>query len=214
MDLGSPLRSLIPSLDSAVLETLAGTESSLSMSQIGRLAGRGTRQGLNLVVERLVEHGIVIADPANRGNLYRLNREHVLADAILSACSARSTIFVRLVNAVRGLMPQPVHASIFGSFARREAGQASDIDVLLILSEDAEIDDQWFAAMRKLAEDVFAWTGNRLEYLVFTESELRDLVVRNEAIVHSWLDDSVVLLGASLDSMVSALQFSSRNVQR
>lgn len=81
------------------------------------------------------------------------------------------------------LVPQPVHASIFGSFARREAGPASDIDVLVILSEDAAIDDQWFAAMRKLAEDVFARTGNRLEYLVFTESELRDLVDRNETIV-------------------------------
>jgi hypothetical protein len=183
------------------------------MSQIGRLAGRGTRQGLNLVVERLVEHGIVTADPANRGSLYRLNRKHVLADAILSACSARSTIFSRLVNAVSGLMPQPVHASIFGSFARREAGQGSDIDLLMILSDDVEIDDQWFAAMRKLAEDAFAWTGNRLEYLVFNESELRDLVVRNETIVHSWLADSVVLLGASLNSMVSNLQFSSRNSQ-
>ncbi|MFM1752457.1 MAG: hypothetical protein RL119_1419, partial [Actinomycetota bacterium] len=69
------------------------------------------------------------------------------------------------------------------------------------------------AAMRKLAEDAFAWTGNRLEYLVFNESELRDLVVRNETIVHSWLADSVVLLGASLNSMVSNLQFSSRNSQ-
>lgn len=213
MDLGSPLRSLIPSLDSAVLETLAGTESSLSMSQIGHLAGRGTRQGLNLVVERLVEHGIVTADPANRGSLYRLNREHVLADAILNACSARSTIFARLVNAVSGLIPQPVHASIFGSFARREAGPASDIDALVILSEEAAVDDQWFAAMRKLAEDVFAWTGNRLEYLVFTESELRDLIDRNETIVHSWLADSIVLLGESLDSIVRNPQFSSRNSQ-
>jgi len=214
MDLGSPLRSLIPSLDSAVLEVLAGTESSLSMSEIGRLAGRGTRQGLNLVIDRLVEHGIVVADPASRGSLYRLNRDHVLAEAIVSACSARSAIFSRLFNAVGEMKPQPIHASIFGSFARHEAGPTSDIDLLLILPEGVEIDDQWFGEMRVLGKKVVAWTGNRLEYLVFTEGELRDLVSRSEAIVDSWLADSVVVIGAPLDSIVSSMKSVGRNIRR
>ena len=56
MDLSFPLRSLVPSLDSAVLEVLAGTESALSATQIAHLADRGTRQGQALVLDRLVHN--------------------------------------------------------------------------------------------------------------------------------------------------------------
>jgi predicted nucleotidyltransferase len=112
------------------------------------------------------------------------------------------------------MKPQPIHASIFGSFARHEAGPTSDIDLLLILPEGVEIDDQWFGEMRVLGKKVVAWTGNRLEYLVFTEGELRDLVSRSEAIVDSWLADSVVVIGAPLDSIVSSMKSVGRNIRR
>ena len=134
MDLTSPLHSLIPTLDSAVLEVLAGTESSLSLTRVTRLAPRGSRPGLALAMDRLVEQGLVLATPANRGDMYRLNRDHVLADAVVSASRARSAILARIGEDAARMEPRPVHVSVFGSFARREAGPASDIDVLFVMS--------------------------------------------------------------------------------
>ena len=133
-------------LDSAVLEVLAQTESGLGVSQIARLAGRGTRQGLAPILDRLVEHGVVLADPAVRGYLYRLNRDHVLAESVLGAARARITIVARLTEAVQALTPRPVHVSVFGSFARREAGPGSDIDVLVVLPADAVADERLVGA--------------------------------------------------------------------
>lgn len=205
MDLSSPLRSLIPTLDSAVLEVLAGTESALSLSQISRLAPRGSRPGLALVLERLVEHGLVVATPANRGSLYRLNRDHVLAEAVLSAQRARVTILARLTEAVEALTPRPVHASVFGSFARREASPGSDIDLLVVLPVEATLDDAWYAQLRGLGDQVLGWTGNRLEHLVLTEDELARVVAREEPIVDSWLADSVTVTGTPVESLLHGI---------
>lgn len=202
MDLTSPLQSLVPTLDSAVLEVLAGTESGLSATQIARLAARGSRQGQALVLDRLVEHGLVIAEPANRGYLYRLNRDHVLADAVLSACRARRTVLDRLTEAVKALEPEPAHVSVFGSFARREAGPDSDIDLLVVLPAPPASDTGWSDQLQNLADRVLSWTGNRLECLTLTVDELHAVAARGEPIVESLRDHAVKLSGAQIDTVL------------
>lgn len=202
MDLTFPLRSLVPTLDSAVLEVLAGTESGLSATQIARVAARGSRQGQALVLDRLVDHGLVIAEPANRGYLYRLNRDHVLADAVLSACRARRTVLDRLTEAVEALDPAPVHVSVFGSFARREAGPDSDIDLLVVVPAPPADDTGWSDQLQDLADRVLSWTGNRLECLTFTVDELHAVAARDEPIVESFRDHAVTLRGAQIDAVL------------
>jgi predicted nucleotidyltransferase len=49
---------------------------------------------------------------------------------------------VRLEEVAQALDPHPSHVSVFGSFARREAGPDSDIDLLVVLPEDAHVDDR------------------------------------------------------------------------
>lgn len=192
MDLGSPIRSIAPGLDSAVLHVLAGTESGLSASQIALLAPRGTRVGLLPVLHRLIEHGLVLADPANRGSLYRLNRAHVLAEPVLMASRSRAAILDRLHDALAELQPGPVHASVFGSFARGEAGPDSDIDLLVVLPTAT---DTWVSAAQALEDQVLAWTGNRLELVMLTERRLCEVVEAGEPIIASWLEDAVAVHG-------------------
>lgn len=199
VDLSSPLRSLIPTLDSAVLDVLAGTESALSLAQLSKMATHGSRAGLSLALDRLVEQGLVSALPANRGSLYRLNRDHVLAEAVTTAAAARQTILSRLVAQVQQMNPTPEHVSVFGSFARREAGAGSDIDVLFILAHTAP--DAWFEQVGELAQAVYSWTGNRLEYLVFSLDEFAGVVHRGEPIVDSWLADSITVYGRDLEAL-------------
>lgn len=202
VDLTSPLRSIAPGLDSAVLHVLAGTESGLSASQIARLASRGTRVGQLPVLNRLVEHGLVIAEPANRGFLYRLNREHVLAEPVLMAVRARVTILQRLTKAVATLRPEPVHVSVFGSFARGDAGPDSDLDLLIVTPADVAPDEDWSDQVQALADQVLAWTGNRMEQVTLTVNRLREVVAAEEPVAAAWLDEAVTVHGTPLEVLV------------
>lgn len=205
------MRSIAPGLDSAVLEVLARTESGLSATQIASLAGRGSRAGQRDVLNRLVEHGLVLAEPANRGYLYRLNRSHVLTDPLLAVARSRSTILDRLRQASQSLQPNPLHVSVFGSFARGDGGPASDIDLLLVTSADLSDDETWVDQIQSLSDSVVAWTGNRLERLLLTLDGLHAAVDFHEPIVASWLDDSYTLLGPPITLLIKDRQVKPRH---
>ena len=206
MDLSSPLRTLAPSLESSILEVLAGTESALSASTIARLSRHGTRGGQWTVLTRLVRHGLVLAEPANTGSLYRLNRDHVLAPAVLAAVSARQEVLTRLSDAVAALGPDVVSAAVYGSFARREAGEDSDVDLLLVTTGHLDVDNTAWADQVTALEDLFVrWTGNRLEILTLSEDGLRRVVRASEPLADSWRDDAVTIHGRDLASLLSGL---------
>ena len=199
MDLTSPLRSLIPSLDSVVLEVLARTEGALGVSRIHRLGGRGSRAGISLVLDRLVEHGLVLAEPSNVGSVYWLNREHVLFDAILVASNARQEFLRRLGEACSRLQPEPTTAALFGSVARRESGPDSDIDLLLVIPDTTDTQAEvWTDQLDALRRQVLAWTGNRLEPIVVTSAHLRTLNDAGEPITRSWQDEAVTVFGTDV----------------
>ena len=161
MDLSTPLRTISPGLDAGVLTALAGTEAALSATAIARLAGYGTRNGQAPVLDRLVRHGLVLAEPGNLGHLYRLNRQHILAPTVLAAIAARGELLSRLRTALDALGPSLTHGSVFGSFARGTAGPDSDIDLLLITAEEQP--PEWHDGLVELRNSVRAWTGNDLE---------------------------------------------------
>ncbi|UNK71027.1 nucleotidyltransferase domain-containing protein [Microbacterium sp. H1-D42] len=196
MDLGSPLRTLIPSLDSAVLEVLARSEQPQSASAIWRASSRGTRAGQLPVLNRLVQHGLVNAFPAATGHLYALNHDHVLVDAVLAAADARVRLVGRLRERLQQLDPPPLHAFLFGSFARGEADDHSDIDLAVIVADTVDPrSDEWRTQAGATADDVGRWTGNSLQVLSFTARKVRELIATGEPIVQNWRDDGLRLIG-------------------
>lgn len=201
VDLQYPLRSLVPSLDWAVLEVLAGTRSGLGASQIARLAKAGSRSGQASILDRLVEHGLVIAEPANHGFLYRLNRDHLLTPAVVGAAGTRALLLDRLAEATGHLSPPPAHASVFGSFARGEAGIDSDIDVLLLAATE-EAMGEWGPQIEGLEDRVRSWTGNRCSCMAFTMERAQELANNGEPIVTNWITDGLVLLGDPVERLL------------
>lgn len=201
VDLSHPLRSLVPSLDADVLEVLAGVETGLGLSQITRVAARGSRMGISHVVNRLVEHGLVLAEPGNQGHLYRLNRDHLLVPVILAGASMRKTLLDRLSEHANHLVPAPAHVSVFGSFARGEAGSDSDIDVLVVAASEADL-DKMGDPLDELSTDVARWTGNHCQVVAVTASHVRGLHAGGERIVDEWLHDSYLLAGSELAALL------------
>lgn len=197
-----------------MLQVLAGTESALSAAQILRLADKGSRAGQLYVLDRLVEHGLVTASTANRGYMYRLNRQHVLAPAILAAVDARREVVARITRAASALQPAPVHASLYGSFARGEAGPASDIDLLLVVRSERSLGDDWTAQVHALGDDALAWTGNRLEAFVISLATLRSYARQKAPIVASWQAHGQVLLGEPLSALLTTSAPDARRTTR
>src|SRR5674476_439999 len=134
MDLAMPLAVVTPTLDAAVLHALAATTARASGGQVHRMAGTGSPDGVRRVLTRLVAQGIVLADQHPNATFYLLNRDHVAADAIVALTRLRTTIIDRITDALSSWSPEPVHASLFGSFARGEATTTSDIDILVAVS--------------------------------------------------------------------------------
>ena len=60
---------------------------------------------------------------------------------------------------------------MFGSFARGEADEASDLDVLLVRAADGD-DDRWFSSVEEFRTAARRLTGNPVQLLEAAESDV------------------------------------------
>ena len=87
-------------------------------------------------------------------------------------------------------------AVLFGSAARNEATETSDLDLLLI--RPARIgtdDDSWQEQLISLSEAASRWTGNDARVVEYGEDELMHLVGR-EPVLQDAADEGVDLSGS------------------
>ncbi len=196
MDLSQPYAAICPSLEGPVLDVLAHTTRPLTGREIARLARRGSERGVRLVLHRLVEHGLVSAQEAGAATLFALNREHVAASVVERLVRLRMELIERIRDEVQDWSRQPVHVSIFGSAARGDGGTASDIDLLIVRSEQVADDDaQWREQLHRLAEHIQSWSGNHASLHELTRRDLRAALRRREPIIASLREHSIALAG-------------------
>lgn len=185
MDVASPIRSVVPSLDGPVLAVLASTTAPLSLAEVHRRAG-GSKSGVRQVLVRLVGEGLVHGVPGG----YVLNRDHVAAPAVDLLANLHGELASRIRAEVER-WPGPVElVGLYGSAARRDGGSESDIDVLVV-SEAADLDD----LVDHLTERIQAWTGNPAQVLGVRPADLRRLRRAKEPITANWDRDLVVIVG-------------------
>lgn len=202
MDASNPLRTIAPTVDADVLRALALTHRPLSGAVVARVAGRSyarTRSCLH----RLVEHGLVSAEDAGSAVHYRLNRAHVLAGPVLAALNAPGAVEEWLVEQVRRWSPPPAAVVLFGSWARGEAGPASDLDLLILREDTVDADDgPWGEQAHHLGEGLEALTGNPVQFLQVSRAELAEAVGEGQPLIASLRTDGRVLLGPSLRELL------------
>ncbi len=201
MNVSHPVRGVIPTLDAPVLEALAGTTKPLSGREVYRLARAGSDRGVRLVLNRLVAQGIAIADEHAGSTLYVGNRAHLAWPAIEALVGLRATLFDRLRELIGGWPIAPIHASLFGSAARGDGDDRSDIDVLIVRA-DAAPDDAWEAQLDSLHSWVLESTGNRCQIFDVDRSRFADHVAAGDPLVDAWRRESIHLVGASIETLV------------
>ena len=172
MNLQRPFQVVAPTLDGDVLTLLARSDRALTGRAIERESG-GSHGGVRRALEHLVAEGIVTREPAGRAFLYRLNRDHLASPWIEGLAALRLELIGRLRDTVAGWERTADAVVLFGSAARGEAGQASDIDLAVIRPVATDYDDPvWREQVSALEAAVAAWTGNDARVLEYGTDEL------------------------------------------
>lgn len=195
MDYVNPVEALIPGVQGRVLTVLARTEAELTMRSVAELAGVSANQA-TVVLNRLVRLGIVERRDVGASALVRLVRENEAARSVLSLVDLRQGVLARLAGEARKIRPAPACLVVFGSFARGDAHENSDIDVLAVPSSEAQVDDgRWTAALGQWSDRAARIAGNPVNLLEATMDELPKLVRREREPWRTIVEEGVVLVG-------------------
>ena len=205
MDVSKPFAAISPGVDADVLVVLAGSTKPRSGRELARRAGRSST-GVQHVLDRLVEHGLVSRDEVGRTFLYELNRDHLLAPTVEQMAGVSAELVRRLRDAIDAWEVPPVHASLFGSAARGDGDASSDIDLLVVRPADLDPDDAlWRGQADLLADLVRRWTGNNAGITEVSEGELPRLRKDRPPVVEEVSDDAVDLAGEATRKLLRRL---------
>lgn len=206
MDVGNPISTVVPSLDGPVLQVLARTTNPLSGREVHRLAGTGSVAGVRKVLQRLTRQGLVHADERAQAVYYTVNRDHLAWPAVELLTSLRAELLSRLRADFASWLPEPMHASLFGSTARSDGDTESDVDVLIVRPDDVHEDEsRWAEQVDTLVADVTKWTGNRCHAFQVDRARLREHVRKRDRLIAELLDDGITLAGPDLSAIIREL---------
>jgi len=195
MDYVKPVEALIPGVQGRVLTVLARTEAELTMRSVAELAGVSANQA-TVVLNRLVRLGIVERRDVGASALVRLVRDNEAARSVLSLVGLRQGVLARLAGEARKIRPAPACLVVFGSFARGDAHENSDVDVLAVPPAEAQADDgRWTAALGQWSDRAARIAGNPVNLLEATMDELPKLVRREREPWRTIVEEGVVLVG-------------------
>lgn len=177
-------------LDSQVLTVLSRSEQYLTVREIRQLLPEGgSPVGVRDSLDRLVQQGIVVERATGRFLSFSLNGDHLLIEAVRSIAAAKSTLVQRIADTMAGWAVQPVTVTLFGSAARDEMSSESDIDLPIVLPDNAP-EDAAERQVTELVDRVSAWTGNETNPLVYRAHE-----VTPAPVFDSILNDGVPVAG-------------------
>ncbi len=234
MDLSDPTRAVTATLDGPVLAVMASAGKPLTVGQVAGLAVRGSEIGIRRSLDRLAGQGIVRATIIGRTQVYELNHDHLAAQVAFALAGLRSELWRRLREEMRGWTVQPLYAAVFGSAARGDGDEASDIDLLLVhppfpdekppgripRSGLQQVQDlitrvangpsepdplrTWERQLDQLRDRVEAWTGNPAQLVDLTAWEWRYPPEGHQQLLADIDRDAVELISPALPILAGA----------
>lgn len=200
MDFVRPIEAIVPGVQGRVLAVLTET-AELNLRTIAQLAGVSQAQA-SRVLPGLVDLGVVERREIPPASLFRLVPEHVASRALLAVARSTETVFHEIGQLAASLPHPPVSVIVFGSFARRSAGPASDIDIVVVRPADIdEDDDDWTDSLEVWRGGVRRLTGNPVDVIEVSADEVAAKAVGRS---HLWAEvrrDGRVVHGLGLDEL-------------
>lgn len=213
---------MTPTLDGPVLAVLAAAGRPLTVGDVAAQSARGSEIGIRRSLARLVDQGIVRATLVGN-RVHERNRDHLAASVADVLAGLRVELWRRLRAELSGWDVPPAYACAFGSAARAEGDETSDIDVVLVhpplpgeskpRSTDSGVAEvlgalaangvaepgkpadpaRWHAQVDRLRERVQHWTGNSLQVIDLSLNGWSVPDVRHQALLAEIQRDCIEL---------------------
>ena len=124
---------------------------------------------------------------------------------MLALAGLRDAVIDWLRDEARTIDPAPLSLVIFGSFARGDAREGSDIDVLAVPPTGlvGTDDDRWVDTLGRWQDRAGRIAGNPVNVLLASVEELPGLVGRTGSVWESAARDGVLIAGADLAALAA-----------
>lgn len=201
MDHVRPLQAVIPGAQGEILAALLRTDAPLAMRALARVAGVSRNQ-TSVVVERLVALGLVDRRDTGPSSLISIIEESPVVAGLRLVMDLHAETLRRWQIAAEALTPPPLALTVYGSWARQEARQGSDVDVLLVLPDDLlqGSEDDYRQAFADWCRYATAVAGLPVSPIIVTRTELLGLY---EPLRRSIARDEVVIAGSATKGLTS-----------
>jgi len=186
MLMNAPFGGLIPGARGAVLSALLHTDARLTGRQVHALVS--DRYSLWSVQEALkswVGIGVVHTENIGRAVVHSVNEDHY---AVVALRSIVDPIAALTATAAQIVGDGTEAVIVFGSVARGESHQGSDIDLAVIAHSS-------WGGRSDLEDAVRKRLGNNCDALVFTTDDFTRLAKSGEPVVCEILTDGIPLIG-------------------
>jgi predicted nucleotidyltransferase len=202
VDFVHPVQAVIPGVQGRVLAVLAETTAELNLRTLARLAGVSVAQA-SRVMPRLVDLGLVERREVPPSSQFRLIRENVATQTIIDLARSRDTALSQIGAAAAALALPPLSIIVFGSFARGEATEQSDLDAVVVRPDEVdEDDDVWATAVERWRSEVRAITGNSVEVLEVSRDEVRSRLAGKTKLWRDIVRDGVAVHGLAAGELL------------
>jgi predicted nucleotidyltransferase len=158
------IETVIPGAQGRVLGALVRLDGPRTISEVGRIAGVSRDRAASIVAE-LERLGLVDRHQAGRAHLISLVDEHPVTQSLREIDRARERTIELLRDAARGIEPAPRYLALYGSWARGEATDESDLDVAVV-ADDATDYDALLASLEKWSRFAQRVTGRHPSIVV------------------------------------------------
>ena len=170
MKLQNPFSAICSDADAAVLLALGRAPVELTAQQVHRLVAGPSLSSVRRSLERLARGGVVLEWVLGQARGYSLNQQHLLATPIREIAHATEELYSRIAQSLGAWPVRVAGCVLFGSAARGEMGDSSDIDLLILVdSESAAVQAENGAY--ELSRQVEAWTGVPANVVVWTRNQ-------------------------------------------
>lgn len=211
MDYSCPLSSVVPGSRGRVLAALASSPGLKTATSLSHACGVGRRH-VDRVVRQLEDIGVVRADRSARPLRVCLDDDSPVVALIRRIHELRSDVLELLSSSLKAdPMSGLRSAVVFGSFARGDCDSDSDIDVLLVRSDDSDW-EAWDSSTFYWAWRMSDSVGCEVSVISRTESEAVESMKSPRAVWAGIARDGIPLYGPPVQPMVDEVDAQDEDV--
>ena len=202
MDFRHPVEAVIPGAQGRVLAVLLNSTGDLNVRNIARIAGVSVAQA-SRVLPGLVELGMVERREVPPSSLFRLIPEHVASKSLLALADARRGVLSQVGKLAELMHPKPKSVIVFGSVARGDSQEGSDIDLVVVRPSGLVDEDLWSDEVEKIRVSSQRASGNTVELLEVGANEARERLVAQRGVWSDVRRQGIVVYGSTLDELMA-----------